>query len=732
MARKEFKTKVVKAISIGLSAYMALTPVTVYADEIEDTDNNSSEQVETGSEANDSAKETTSEAASNVKQAVEDAVTSETQINNFEATVTGFEISNIDSGNTTENTVENAFENVSENTSENTPETVEENVSENTIEQEIQKIENEAIKETIREVSDSLTAVDMTNVNDALEKVSALVNETITDETVASEIEATADKLIAIYDAQSTAALNALTDIAIVDNEDAVTVLEDGSVVVDWNAATEDITNLYQAYLAALNAKEEAQKVKDAAETAVRDAGQNVETTKGEATKKQEEIAELNNKISNEEAISKSKAEKEEKINELIDTVAASKKKSELTKGKTFDYTIKGSSDIYRFYVNTVEDGIVYGCFTYYDATNKTILRKNFSISADGKINHDYEPKTEWVKDEKTNPSGIYGNSGNYVAAYVGANTSSYINSNKFDGPKTSVIIRDFVGVNEAIDAKNDALSQLNDINDIISDAEAKLNEAETKAKTALDDYKEKVKDYEDALKKYNEAVAKYNNAASLESEIKKNEVDKAMLEYVKAEVEAWRKQQILDQINAAIDNVGTTNNTVVNTANTEEIDVTLAQENIETVVNTIAVNLGVEPAAVEEMVAQTIIETANADDITTDNEREAAVAGVRRTESDGAEVVATAEDINEKSVEEEEDTVIAAEKELTEEAVTSQDEVQEVITLEDNEIPLANFGTVENQSRKWWLPLMTAFSFITGMFLILFKKKEKEEETNE
>ena len=40
MARKEFNTKVVKAISIGLSAYMALTPVTVYADEIEDTDNN--------------------------------------------------------------------------------------------------------------------------------------------------------------------------------------------------------------------------------------------------------------------------------------------------------------------------------------------------------------------------------------------------------------------------------------------------------------------------------------------------------------------------------------------------------------------------------------------------------------------------------------------------------------------------------------------------------------------
>lgn len=656
--------KAIKAISIGLSIYMTLSPMVVYADELSEAESSVVAQIEVRDEV-----------AASAAQAVENLVASEESQAVFENKVAGFDVSDI------------SFENTMDDTSK-------------LVEAEIGRIENEAVKEAAASIID----VDMTHVEDALEKVTELSNEAITDETVANEIEATADTLIAIYDLQAATALNALKVIS--EETNTVTVSDDGSVAVDWSAATKEVEGLYSAYQAALAAKGEAQTAKD----------QVAEKKDAEANK----INELNNgAISNNEAseiISDSKLSKSDEINEIIASVTSNVKSEgkAITKGLTVDEKVDGSADMYRFYINIVEKNIAYGCLTYYDSASKTILRKNFKISADS-IEYDYAPKAEWVKEDPNCKTVVFGNGGNYIAAYVGNNTRPYISSKKeFSGQDVSTLMRNNVNLNSAIDARNDALNELEKINMVLEDAEKKLQTASDEAAAALS--------------KYENAVAMYKKAAALESEVKKNEVEKAKLEYVKAEVEVWRKQQALEQVKEAINNAATAEKEEIKVEK-EEINNSEVQENIEAVVNSIANNLGAEPAAVESLVAQIIIDTEDSYVIETNNGKEAAVLGARRNKVvENAAIEEVAEVIEETALE---NTNAVTEAETVESANETLDEAYEVVTIEENKVALANVGANAGYSVNWWLPLIIALACAAWMILVIAKKNQKKEEAN-
>lgn len=614
MTRRVNNDKVIKAISIGLAAYMALSPVAVRADEL-------------------------TESVAGVEQAVGNTSAETDAQGTFEEAVADVDVSDINSGSAIEDT--SAL-----------------------VEEEINRIENEAVKEA----ADSIIDVDMTNVDEALDKVTELVDDSITDEVVADELEAAADALINIYDSQAAAALNALKVISA--DMDAVTVLEDGTVLIDWNAATEEVTGLYSAYQAALTAKDAAQTAKD----------QSVEK-KNELSEKVDKLN-VDTANKNRETILDSKQNKSEVINELITTFAESKK-SELKK----DFAVSGNDgkDIYKFFINVVEDGVAYGCLTYYDSANMTILRKNFKIAADG-IDYYYAPKAEWVRDDPNCTSVIFGNSGNYIAAYIGSKTSSYIDSkNEFKGKDVSVLMQKNVELNNAIEAREAALNDLENISEVIEKAEAELKDATDKADAALLEYKE--------------AVAMYKKAAALDSEIKKSEVEKAKLEYVKAEVEAWRKQQTLNQIKDAANN---DNSNVINEN----------QEGVETVINNIAVNLGADPKSVEEMVVQTIIDTDNASGAAVTNE------GI----ADETKQAVAGERVENNAAVSEGDKKVASADEKAAEEVTP-----EIVTIDENEVPLANVGNEANSS--WWKAVAAALAGAAGIFAVFKRRKEEEEE---
>lgn len=688
--RMNNKSKLVKAVSVALSIYMALSPMVVYADELADAENNLSVQ-----------NEVKDEAAKCVEEAVDNAVIPKAQAD-FVDMVADVDVSDMESRNTLEDT--SAL-----------------------VQDEINSIENDAIKEA----TDAIVNVDMSNADDALDTVTELVDNSLTDEAVASEIVVVADALISVYDSQTDAALNTLKVIS--EESEAVTLLEDGSVSVDWGKATDEVKALEGAYQKAVSDKEKA------------------ESAKKEANKKKDEVVEkqqtasnkmdeLNNGITNDnkeikEKISESKLNKNNDINSIIDTIVANNDKP-FTTGDYVDKKIEGSSDIYRFYVNTVRDGIAYGCLTYYDSERKTILRKNFSISASGEIDYNYAPKAEWVKKDPNCKEVIFGNGSNYVVAYVGdKNLSKYISSDKFNGTNVSDIMRDNVELNSAIDARNEAINELQEIEVNIAEVEKELENATNAANAALN--------------KYKEAVAMYKDVASLENEIKKNEVEIAMLEYVKAEVEVFRKQQVLDRVKKDIEE-SNASDTADNYRENKQEKIELfenysayeqenieifenysvdeqenieifenynvdEQENIEAVVNSIASNLGVEPEVVESMVAQTIIETENSFYDVANGEKNAGVAGARRDEAD-------IEEINVKPV---------TEDEVAEDIIENQNYAQDVVTIEDNMVPLAATITAVDYSVNRWLPLIIASICVVWMMFVVVKKNQKEEKAN-
>lgn len=629
--------KAVKAISLGLSIYMALVPMAVRADELSDAEVSLTEQIEVRDEA-----------AANVEQAVEDAIITDSQaeFENMEIVVN----------------VETSDENISADTSI-------------LVEDTINLIENESIKEA----ADAIVNVDMSNVDDALEQVTELIANTLTDETVADQIEATTDALISIYDAKAETALNALK--AISEEMDAVSVLDDGSVNIDWDAASDEVTGLYETYQAALAAKEEAQ------------------TAKTEIIEKKnamsDKVNEINGGVLNDnkevnEAVSSSKLKKSSTINEIIASVAELHSK-DIKAQYTLDQKVSGSSDIYRFYINLVEGEDACGCLTYYDSESKTILRKNFKISSDG-IDYDYVPDDELVKGNANCKKEVFGNSGNYIAAYV-ENTSGYIKSNKFDGPNVSKLMRDNVNLNNAIDARNQALTDLEEINRDIEKAEEELQNASDNA--------------DNALKAYKDAVAMYKKAALLDKDVKDSNVELAKLEYVKAEVEVWRRQQVLDQIKNAINDADMDN----------EIEVVSdeAYENIENVINNIASNLEVEPEAVEEIVAEIIINTENRYVGETNYSESASVLGARR---DKETVVS-----EKKEAEIKENVMPIAQKAVVEDANTTLNVAKQVVIIDDEEVPLAkSLGDFEH-SENWWILIIIALVCITG-FLVYHNKK--------
>ena len=208
--RMNNKSKLVKAVSIALSIYMALSPMVVYADELADAENNVSVQ-----------NEVKEEAAKCVEEAVDNAEIPKAQAD-FEDMVADVDVSDVESRNTLEDT--SAL-----------------------VQDEINSIENDAIKEA----TDAIVNVDMSNADDALNTVTELVDNTLTDEAVADEIVVVADALISVYDSQTDAALNTLKVIS--EESEAVTLLEDGSVSVDWGKATDEVKALEGAYQKAVN-----------------------------------------------------------------------------------------------------------------------------------------------------------------------------------------------------------------------------------------------------------------------------------------------------------------------------------------------------------------------------------------------------------------------------------------------------------------------------------------------
>lgn len=620
--RKNNKRKVIKAISVALSIYMALSPMVAYADELEDANNNVSAQLEKKEEA-----------ANSVKEAVENAEVSEARAE-LENNVVDVDVTDIESRNT--------LEDISIQ-----------------VENEINRIENEAIKEA----ADAIVNVDMSDVDDALDKVSKLVDDTLAAEDVADEIIATADALISTYEEQADAALKVLEDIS--KESEAVTLLEDGSVEVDWDLATKEVQDLYEEYQRALEAKEAAELEKERA----------IDVEKQKAAS--DKVNELNASIIDKdkernEKISESKLDRNDAINSIIGEIAVNN--AELFEAKyTYDSNIEGTDDIYRFYVNTVKDGIVYGCLTYYDSVNKTILRKNFSISADGDINYEYVPQAEWVKGDANCKNPLFGNGSNYIAAYVGDNTSAYISSEGFKGIDVSNLMRANVEINSVIDDRNKALNELREIEEIAEKVKEDLQ--------AASDYAD------DALNRYREAVAMYKDVASLEDEIKNDEIEIAMLEYVKAEVEVFKKQQLLDQVKETIDNSKKADKTVE--------DDSVAKESVEAVINNIASNLGLEPSLVEGMVVQAIIDMEDSYAVETNDE------------------------------------II----EVIDEPIDTQDEIQKIITVEDNQVPLADFGEFANIDAdasyvmNWWR--LFIIELVCAALVIFIVAKKKKEEAN-
>lgn len=657
--RMNNKNKVVKAISIVLSLYMALSPMVVYADELTDAEHDLLVQFELRDEA-----------AKEVAEAVDNAVISEAQVN-YENIVADVDVSEIESRNTLEDTSV-------------------------LVQEEINHIENEAIKEA----TDAIVNVDMSNVDDALNTVTELIDNTLTDVTVASEIEAAADALISVYDTQAEVALNALKVIS--GESEAVTILEDGSVSVDWDKATDEIKALEDVYQKAVLDKENAELAKKEAIEKQKEA---LEKTQSATNK----VDELNSGIINDnkeinEKVSESKLNKNNDINSIIDTIATNNGKPFKT-GDVVDSKIEGSSDIYRFYVNTVRDGIAYGCLTYYDSESKTILRKNFSISDNGEIDYNYVPKDEWVKKNPNCKEVIFGNSSNYVVAYIGDKTiSKYISNGKFNGTNVSDIMRDNEELNSAIDARNEAIIARNEAINELQRIEVNVAEVEKELENATNNAN-------DALNKYKEAVAMYNDVASLEDEVNKNEVEVAMLEYVKAEVEVFRKQQVLNQVKKIVKKTNTTN-----TAGNYSTD---EQEEIEIVVNEIASNLGVEPEVVEDMVVQTIIETEN-NFYGAENDVEKMV--VTELRKDKATVEDIVEEVNVEPV---------TENEVAEKITEIQPYTPDVVTIEDEMVPLADTATDFEHSMNWWLPLIISLICVMWIMFIVSKKKQKEEENN-
>ena len=88
--------------------------------------------------------------------------------------------------------------------------------------------------------------------------------------------------------------------------------------------------------------------------------------------------------------------------------------------------------------------------------------------------------------------SEIFGNGGNYIAAYVGDDTSKFITLNKtkkvleFSGKEISTLMRDNVQLNDNISTRNEALSELKLINDTLNKVESALVEASKDADNAL------------------------------------------------------------------------------------------------------------------------------------------------------------------------------------------------------------------------------------------------------
>lgn len=650
--RMNNKSKVIKVVSIALSVYMALSPVALHADELVDVEENLSAQDESVD---------VDEAADYVEEAVESAAAVSVEQAQFENVVAENTVPATDAVNV-------APEYTLEDTSA-------------LIEAEINRIENEAIQEVANEIIN----VDMSDVNAALGKVTDLVDETLTDEAVADGIVNAAEALITVYETQAEVALEALKAISANQDVNAVVISENGSVSVDWDKATKDVQKLYQEYLDAVDAKNVAELARDEAVANQKSISDTYKTNS--------EIINKNKEIN--EKISESKLNKDEIINNIIDDIAANQGKS-LAAGKNIDGIIDGN-DMYRYYINTIEDGIKYGCLTYYDSVNKTILRKNFSIEADGSINHAYVPKSEWVKEDPECITAIFGNGSNYVAAYLGNQKSPYISNDTFNGTKVSDIMRPNIELNDAIDARNTALTELEKIIPVVEKAETELQTASENAANALE--------------KYKAVVAMYKDVASLQNEIKKDEIEIAMLEYVKAEVDVYKKQQALNQIKEAVNNDSSNDDT----SDTADTDVVATQENIETVISGIARDLGVEPAIVENLVVQAIIDTEDNYTVAANNGNATAagVAGVRRD----IEEVAQAEKI--------ENTKVITENE-------SVDEAQELVTIIDEEVPLANSFAVDTSRRvNWVLPLVIMLICASYVLFIVAKKNKKDEEAN-
>lgn len=708
---------VVKIVSIALSVSMVLSPMVVYADEIENAENNLSVQTEARDEAADC-----------VVEAEENKENTEAQIESFESVVAELEIPDVETD-------------VNVNDTEIQVPTEDTSVS---VEEVISSIENEAIKEA----AEAIITVDMSDVDAALDTVTGLVDDVVTDEVVADEIAATADALISVYDAQSEVALNALTVIS-EEKPEIIAISEDGDVTVDWEKATDEVVALYDAYKGALESKDSAEAAKNKALEEQDAASAKVDELNNGVIKNNKEIN---------ETISSSKLDKDTVINKLIDQYVANRRS--YTANKEFNESVEGSNDIYKFFVSKCENGIVYGCLTYYDSENKVILRKNFSILADGEVDYEYVPKAEWVKGNPGSDSS-FGNGGNYIAAYVAdKDKSTYIKDNKFQGKKVSDLMGANIALNDTIDGRNNALEELNEIKKTVADKEAEL----VKASDAADA----------ALKEYKRVVEMYNNVASLEREIRNNEVEKAMFEYVKAEVEVYKKQQVLDQLNEAINNSNTvdTNNEVVEpivqektesivqeknetatqektepvvqekneTAVQEKIE-TATQENIQAVVETIASNLGVEPEVVEAMVVQAIIDTEDNTIAEINNIEEAAVAGARLNVT---KIEAATEEIAEETeksdkTEEVKDKEAVAEKEAVDVQAEIQDETKKTITIEDNEIALANVGSDAATGTtaavyriiNWWILFIIASACAAWMIFVVAKKNQEEEEAN-
>lgn len=666
----------IRTLSIGLSVYMALSPATALAAEVlEETPN---DDVQAAAKTEEAAKDAAVEAAKEeAAQAVEAAQATANDENRAEF-------------------VETVKEQKVPSENEAPAEEAAAPVAENPVQEEINKIEEETIKEAV----DNIVKVDMSNVDAALDKVSDLIEETVTDETVAEELVQVADQLIEIYDQQAETALEALKALDSTGEEDSIIVNEDGTVDVDWAGATEEIKALYQKYIDALGQKEAAEAAKSEAVEKELSAKTNKEEAEKELAKVENEWF-GNNKEHN-KTVAKSKDANNEIINQLIATNAAANK-DKLAKNLTVDgKNGNGQQDIYRFFINRVEAGEAYGCLTYYEHESKTILRKNFKIDKEGNIDYTYVPKAEWVKNDPNSKEVVFGNGGNYIAAYVssGSNSSTYFGTDGyFKGGNVSDLMRANMELNNAIDARNaaeeekvEAEKEIDEIKEVLDQAESNLTIAKEKAEVAL--------------KKYNDTVAKYMKAASLSDEIRKNEVEKAKMEYVKAEVEAWKKEQILNQIDELINNGATDN--------------VQTPSRVDELVENIAGNLGVAAQSVETLVVETIADMPEVilEEGNLNLSEQAIINEVRENAAPIAdqqivEIQEGEEEAGEEVLELEE---VASQTE-EEEIVLAQADDKEFVTIEEEETALAAaLPTAEERAKmSWWWLLIVLICGATG-----------------